>query len=324
MNKPKQQKKPLVVVKKKKSNSKVVKRTRNVGLPKFETPASLQGSESGSLRLRNGTDTSDQNVQDGDDLDNFLDDDTDDFPSEAMMAIDHLSSSRLDVVLSIPINGSRSIFGVMECQIQEFFRSKKTGSSRSLSHDLDTLVNSSKIVLLTAPNDYTSATSINLYVKTSDYFIAARDALTANPELSEWFCKNVVTNGQSKLSRREIVGKWDQSCKLSNHATLPTADSVIRTLQDRQVLLAVTQDLFQLTLPSWGSLVLPAFQKASKDAQIFIKQSRYGERSVSSLKKRLSRSPIPVTGLLLPWMVSQGLIHRHEKPSGEFVSLPKS
>lgn len=311
----KKKKGPLVVVKKKKQN-KIVRPTKSAGLPRFD-----------SSQKRSRVSSADPQRNE---LDGFLgeiDDDDDDFPSEAMMAIHVLTTSRRDCALNIPVKGSESVYAVAECQIQEFFRAKVSGASQSLSQDLDQLVKSFQIIMLSTPKDHSSATSIAVYMKFDDYISAAREALTTDPEIiADWFCNTLVKRMVcSKVSMHEVVAQWNAHCKRARLLSLPSADVVLKTLQDRRVLLAIdSQKAFQLFLPHWGYLVLPAFQKASKDTLTFIKQSRYGERSVVSLKKRLSKSPIPVSGLLVPWMVSQGLIRRQEKPSGEFVSLPKT
>jgi hypothetical protein len=271
-------------------------------------------------------------------LDEFFDDndDNDDsFPSEAQIAIDSLTTTRRELALEIPLQQGTCIYGVLECQIQEFYRSSKTnGSSRPLCRELELLVESGKLMVLSSPDDVQSATSLVVYVKTLDYLAGVHDALSSSSSPSiktdiqdavvDWFGGEIVSanRGRSKFTYPELLASWNEYARKKRQVGLPSAEFTIRTLQDRQLLLSVNaQILFQLSLPSWGSLVLPAFRKATKDSLTFIKQSRYNERSIVSLEKRLVRSPIPVARLLIPWLISQGLIRRYEKPSGMFVSL---
>jgi hypothetical protein len=359
-------KRPLVVVKKKKTTttkhsaktSQIAR--KNGGIPSFGNLVAASNSKNAQPLQEHGlTNASlvDASVpaaakSSKHHLDAFLDGITDEegesFPSEALIAIDTLTTSRREFALEIPFpERSRcpSIYGVLECQIQEFYRSKNAGSSQSLCRELEVLVESGAVIVLASPADAAAATSIVVYVKTNDYLAAVHDALTVvvlattttteddrqqqqhqGLLLSEWFAATIVAaKGRWKFTYQELCTSWNDYARRKRQVGLPSAADTIKTLQDKQVLLSVSaQSLFQLSLPTWGELVLPAFRKASKDTLTFIKQSRYKERSVASLEKRLSRSPIAVARLLIPWMTSQGLIQRHEKPSGMFVSLAPS
>jgi hypothetical protein len=300
-------------------------------------------------------------------LDDFDDDDKDEsFPSEALIAIDTLTTSRRDDALEIPFpeSGRPSIYGVLECQIQEFYRSKKkvAGFAQSLSRELEMLVESGRVVVLTTPPDAASATSLAVYVPMRDYLAGLHEALLVPGEspsttgttndndqqqkqqdvmlLSEWFAATIVARKgrrSCRFTHQELCASWNDhhTQRRQQQPKHPigggpsssfAADAIVKTLRERQILLSSVQEptLYQLSLPSWGKWVLPVFRKATKDALTFIKQSRYKERSVASLEKRLSHNPISVARLLLPWMVSQGLVQRREKPAGMFVSLAPS
>jgi hypothetical protein len=302
-------------------------------------------------------------------LDAFLDDIDDDdkdesFPSEALIAIDTLTTTRRDDALEIPFpeSGRPSIYGVLECQIQEFYRSAKNvaGFAQSLSRELEMLVEYGRVVVLASPADAASATSLAVYVPMRDYLAGLHEALlvpeespstgTANDNdqpqkqqdvklLSEWFAGTIVARKgrrSSRFTHQELCVSWKdfhaRRQQLPKHPTgggpssSSAIDAIVKTLREKQILLSSVQEpsLYQLSLPSWGKWVLPAFRKATKDALTFIKQSRYKERSVASLEKRLSHCPIPVARLLIPWMVSQGLVQRREKPAGMIVSLAPS
>jgi hypothetical protein len=360
-------KRPLVVVKKKKTTAKHSTKTFQIarksgGIPSFGNLVAASNSKNEKLQehgLKNVSlvDASAPAAAKSNKhhLDAFLDDiadeEGDSFPSEALIAIDTLTTARREFALEIPFpERSRcpSIYGVLECQIQEFYRSKNAGSSQSLCRELELLVESGAVIVLASPADAAAATSIVVYVKTNDYLAGVHDALavvvlatTTTTEddqqqqqqqqqqgllLSEWFAATIVAaKGRWKFTYQELCTSWNDYVRRKRIVGLPSAADTIKTLQDRQILLSVNaQCLFQLSLPTWGTLVLPAFRKASKDTLTFIKQSRYKERSVASLEKRLSRSPIAVARLLIPWMTSQGLIQRHEKPSGMFLSLAPS
>jgi Serine-threonine protein kinase 19 len=240
------------------------------------------------------------------------------------------------------------IRGVLECQLHERFTAAKTtatggggGSSQNVSRELDDLLRRNQLRQLSssASSQHVGVVEpVTVYVSTTDYIrglVVAAAADTAGNEdssmtttstttLVDWFVRHLNVWTGSRITQSDIEEAWkeDPPPNASTFSLRSVAD-LVRWLQERQILLAASadHDAYQLWLPGWGSAVLPAFSKARTDALAFLKQSSYKERSLPSVVRRLRHSPIPVTDVLIPWLVAQGCVQRIERPSGPFLKF---
>lgn len=251
----------------------------------------------------------------------FDDDDNDavlfaNLACDTLLAIQSLQRSN-ETSLEIPLAGGSTIRGVLECQIYERFGD----SSQQINQEFDELLKTNTLRQLCSSFQHSADRVVTVFILAEDYVRALR-AIANGDEYGkvvvDWFVEQLNQWTKSRLAVVDFEDAWK-----NNADCVGTASKAMRWLQDHQILLAASLDheSYQLWLPEWGSAVLPAFFKATTSSLAFLKSSSYKERSVLSVVRRLSSSPIPVTNVLIPWLVAQGHVQRVERPSGDFVKL---
>jgi hypothetical protein len=243
---------------------------------------------------------------------------------------------------SVSGNNKDSIPGILECQLHERFQ---TGAS-FVSRELEELLrnNTLRCFVSTVPVvswnlDARGGATLTVLIRTEDYVRAVRaynnnnNTITSSDTPSnhqdqqtriiDWFLHHLKdwTRKQSGIAMRDIERAWE-----TTSLSLPSSWNIqraIRLLQDSQFLMTASSDheSFRLWLPSWGSLVLPAFIKAQTTSIAYLRQSQYKERSLPSLIRRLSTHPIPVEHVLISWLAAQGYVERIERPAGPCIRL---
>jgi hypothetical protein len=247
--------------------------------------------------------------------------------------------TRIDIPILPPSGNAKndSIPGILECQLHERFQNGASSVSRELEELLRN--NTLRCLVSTIPVSSNADTqekqgvgTLMIVVKADDYARAIR-AYNTNTSSSDiplqqqsgiidWFIHHLKrwTRKRSVIALRDMERAWETSKSLPPSWNVKHA---IRFLQDSQFLMPASSDheSFRLWFPSWGSLVLPAFIKAQTASLAYLRQSRYKERSLTSLMRRLSTYPIPVEHVLLPWLVAQGYVERIERPAGPCIRL---
>jgi hypothetical protein len=320
---PGKKKLPVVVIKKRAGSSKnkmlSSRRTQQIAVavrPRRGLPASKQVA------------VAKEDASQKDTTDLFNGDEDDDLVANmacntalAIQSLQHLTETCIDIpLLSCATSaGNMMIRGVLECQLHEWFL-KNGGSSQNVSRELNELLRSNQLRQLSSASRH--ADPLTLYVSTTDYVRGVQAAITQEETVAvDWFVRHLNIWTSSRIDRAVIEEAWNADPPVSN--SVRSALDLIRWLQECQILLSASSDhdSYQLWLPGWGSAVLPAFFKAVKDALVFLKQSSYKERACDSVVRRLSHSPIPVTDVLIPWLVGQGHVQRIERSSGPFCKL---
>lgn len=238
------------------------------------------------------------------------------------------------------------IRGVLECQLYEWFSTTQVAAN-SVSRELDRLLQTNQVRQLASSASslpHAASAPFIVYLSTADYVrgvyaAAAVGSVSSNVADEErtaavdWFVRHLKVWTASRIALADVKKAWKADPPVATPAAstaasakgslLSSEQNLVRWLQDCQILLAASadHDAYQLWLPGWGGAVLPAFFKAVQDALVYLKQSSYKERSMESIQRRLSRSPIPAKGLLIPWLVAQGHVLRIVRPSGPFLKL---
>lgn len=240
----------------------------------------------------------------------------------AIQSLCHSTETCLEIPLLSRAHGADNITmirGVLECQLHEWF-SKSGRSSHTVCRELDDLFRSNQLRKLSSA--FRHADPLTVHVSTADYVRGVRIAVAQeDTAATDWFIRYLKVWTGSRIARAAIEEAW-QADPVSN-SLIRSASDLIRWLQECQILLSASSDhdTYQLWLPGWGVAVLPAFSKAVEIALTFLKQSSCKERACDAVVRRLRHNPIPVTGLLIPWLVAQGRVQRIARPSGPFLKV---
>jgi hypothetical protein len=242
-----------------------------------------------------------------------------------------------------------TIRAVLECQLMEWFQSPRQSSGRGWStrmvqEQLQQLRHKNMIRSMRINGSNPNV----VYVTTNDYIRYIRTTVgneyhpntttTGSNEqnliMLEWWIRYLSQHTGYMLHVVDIEHAWNMEPPRRSTATVQypthtpirtTAADLMKWLQHHQFLLSASVDhtTFQLWLPGWSTVVLPALMKQTKDALLYIQRSFYKERSVQSIIQRISNSTsiIPIEHVLISYMVANGHVRRIQRPTGMFLKL---
>jgi hypothetical protein len=257
----------------------------------------------------------------------------------------------------VSLSSGGMIRGVLECQLQNLFQSpgtstiSTTGSTVPVSRELDDLVHARHVTVLEASVRLNDAQTVPLvvYIDTRDYIRGVQaakkdgDTVTSatatgnstttaslDTALWDWFVSDIVRGtGHGRVIRHEdLVQSWTSATTAAGQTHLQSSalESWLRQCQTECNVLRVadsTHTAYQWWLPAWGAMVVPAFARAAQRVVRLLKQTTpQRQLSLRNVTTKLQpRSPISIANLVLPWLVSQGIVQCISRPSGMFVQL---
>jgi hypothetical protein len=260
-------------------------------------------------------------------------------PCETLMVIQSLLS-HTQTSISIPLssNGNQFVPAVLPCQLYKTLQQSGGGGGGGdvvVSRELQMLLANGTLVRLSSTF---MNSDIQVLMRLQDYECAVRHIIAAVEESSRdsmesavnWFVKHLKHWKTPIITEADFERVWsiknnhnDSSATNSMKCSL---EETLSTLCKYQVLMACRQSTssyssstsYQLWLPTWGIMVLDAWNTARRKLVRCLKQSHYKERSEQALQQPYS--PIP-TSILIDWLEDQGCVERVERASGTFVKL---
>ena len=303
-----------MVIKRKKAPPNKAVATSKKGLPKLNAKKRAEAVASNKA-APNLNDEAPQGEQEEeyDPLDQILSS----LPNDCALGIQSLQQNN-DTSLAIPIphDPSHVIRGVLELHLHRKMQNDNQGDT-IVSRELAELLATNQIRKLSSPLSERHA--VNVLVFTKDYERAARNTIhdKNSQRATDWMMRQLPYLTGHRIAQADWQEQW-RADPISGTSLEAVLDVLVR---QQLLLLSPLEQSYQLWLPTWGVLVLQAWETARKKALMNLKRSAYKERSLSAMQQKYS--PIP-TVLLLDWMESVGQVEWIDRPAGKFVRLPSS
>jgi hypothetical protein len=296
----------VVVRKKKNAKRKLVSRSKG-GLPTIHLKEDV-GTSVATLpeaTLQNHND-------DNDLLDSPFPMDDGDIPCDSLLALRSLVQANR--CLYIPLHVGM-IPCILESQVYGILKSED-GSDSVATIELRELMSTHKLRQLISHN---GLDGIEVLVESHHYVRAVWDAhrhsQVSCPKVTTWFLSALRSSTGRTVARDQLEQAWNDY----DNDSLSFAEALDKLVQMQVLLPTKHEQSYLFWLPHWGT-VLQDVEKAKSRVIMQIKRSHYKE--IPQLQLEHQNFPGMSSKFILDWMLSQGFVSLHSKPSGVFIRLP--